>query len=275
MNLSAFPYPGSKVNHIDWILQYIPEHRRYIEPFCGSASLFFNKIPSEQAILNDIDHNIIHFFEVLRDSPDELIKQIELTPFSVALHERLVHSFYNGEYSQDPIARAANFFLLRWTQFGAKMEGTSGFARSGSTIRSRALSYKNSTNKLNTLSNRLMDATIECKSYDWVLNYYDHPDALFYLDPPYQGTEHRYTSKTMDHKKLLTELESIEGKFILSYDHKLEDTNFHSEYKLSKYHINKEQQNVHREYLYMNYNPNQVVSHQNKNQTRITSEAWS
>lgn len=274
MNHSAFPYPGNKVSHVSWISQYMPEHQRYIEPFCGSASLFFNKIPAKQAILNDIDENIIQFFEVLRDRPDELIRQIQLTPFSVALHERLVESYYNREYSEDPIERASEFYLLRWSQFGAKMEGTSGFARSGSSTNSRAVSYKNSTKKLHILANRLKDATIESKSYEWIIEYYDHPDSLFYLDPPYNGTEHRYTSKTMDHEILISQLKSLDGKFILSYDHQLEDTDFHSVYKLSKYSINKEQQDIHREYLYMNYHPNDVVLHQDKSQTRITSEAW-
>jgi len=274
MNQSAFPYPGNKLSHVDWISQYIPEHQRYIEPFCGSASLFFNKIPSKQAILNDIDENIIQFFEVLRDRPDELIRQIRLTPFSVALHERLAKTHYNGEYTEDPIERAAGFYLLRYSQFGAKADGTSGFARSGNTINSRAVSFKNATKKLEILASRLKDATIECKSYEWIIEYYDHPDSLFYLDPPYNGTEHRYTSKTMDHEKLLKQIKSLDGKFILSYDHELQDTNFHSVYKLSKYYMNKKQKDIHREYLYMNYDPNNVILQRDKSQTRITSESW-
>ncbi len=43
MALSAFPYPGGKTVHHQEILDRIPDHRRYVEPFGGSAAVLLNK----------------------------------------------------------------------------------------------------------------------------------------------------------------------------------------------------------------------------------------
>ncbi|MFT8806049.1 MAG: DNA adenine methylase [Acetobacter aceti] len=39
---------------------------------------------------------------------------------------------------------------------------------------------------------RLSSVTIECRPYEDILTRYDGPDVLFYLDPPYWGTEAYY-----------------------------------------------------------------------------------
>lgn len=46
-------------------------HRRYVEPFAGSAALFF-KIQPEKAILGDINEGLIEAYEVIRDRPDDV-----------------------------------------------------------------------------------------------------------------------------------------------------------------------------------------------------------
>jgi len=40
----------------------MPEHKVYLEPFCGGASVFFRKRPSQTEILNDLDDDIPNFF---------------------------------------------------------------------------------------------------------------------------------------------------------------------------------------------------------------------
>jgi len=37
MTLSAFPYPGGKTLLTDWIVEQIPDHHVYVEPFGGSG----------------------------------------------------------------------------------------------------------------------------------------------------------------------------------------------------------------------------------------------
>jgi len=268
MVLHAFPYPGAKTRHADWIRSHMAEHQRYVEPFCGSAGVFFNKKPVTLEVLNDIDGNIVHFFKTLRKNPQELVSYLQLQPFSFSEHQRIVHKYYNNEHAQDPVQRAAEFYLLRYSQFGGKTEGTSGFARPGNSSSGRAKVFKNSLKSLFEVADRLQDALIECKDYTWVIDYYDHPQTLFYIDPPYQGTEHRYTSKTMEHDELMSKLDSIEGKFLLSYDHQIKNADLHVSTKSSRFNIRKEGREM-TEYLYMNYDTKNTAIHTDAEQTNL------
>ena len=51
-------YPGSKWGLADWIISHFPENYDkmvYLEPFCGSGAVFFNKIPGAVETVNDLD----------------------------------------------------------------------------------------------------------------------------------------------------------------------------------------------------------------------------
>ena len=75
-------WPGSKWTLAQQIINILPDHRIYIEPFLGSGAVFFNKTPSFTEILNDLDGDIFNMFKCLRDQPEELAHMIELTPYS-------------------------------------------------------------------------------------------------------------------------------------------------------------------------------------------------
>ncbi|TXE86081.1 DNA adenine methylase, partial [Campylobacter volucris] len=65
-------------------------------------------------------------------------------------------------------------------------------------------------------------ASIENKSFEYILKEYDYNEALFYLDPPYVGTESYYKNTNgfgiKEHKLLNKLLKNIKGKFMLSYN---------------------------------------------------------
>ena len=80
--LVAFRYYGGKNIHLPWILPMVdlPCHH-YVEPFGGSAALLLNRKPSEIETYNDLNENILNFFDVLRNDTDELLRQLSLTPY--------------------------------------------------------------------------------------------------------------------------------------------------------------------------------------------------
>ncbi len=80
--LIAFGYYGGKYSHLDWLLPLLPKTRHYCEPFGGSAAILLNRDPSPIETYNDIDGEVVNFFKVLRNQPDDLIKAIALTPFA-------------------------------------------------------------------------------------------------------------------------------------------------------------------------------------------------
>lgn len=75
-------YPGAKWGMAEQIVSLMPHHRSYLEPFFGSGAVLFNKPPSAIETVNDIDGDVVNFFKVLRERPEELAEAISLTPYA-------------------------------------------------------------------------------------------------------------------------------------------------------------------------------------------------
>jgi len=78
----ALRYYGGKWKLAPWIISHFPEHQNYVEPCGGAASVLLQKPRSPLETYNDLDGNVVNFFRVLRDQPDELIRKIRLTPWA-------------------------------------------------------------------------------------------------------------------------------------------------------------------------------------------------
>jgi DNA adenine methylase len=64
---------------------------------------------------------------------------------------------------------------------------------------------------------RLERVQIDCLPFEKVLDHYDRPATLFYLDPPYWGRNlYRYNFSEADFRKLEERLRNVRGKFVLS-----------------------------------------------------------
>ena len=80
------------------------------------------------------------------------------------------------------IQRAARFYYVLKNSFGSNRKT---FATSGNGI-GCSIDY------LEQVQLRLKGVKIENRDFEPILKTYDRPDALFYLDPPYLGTEKLY-----------------------------------------------------------------------------------
>jgi DNA adenine methylase len=78
-NINAKPFlrwAGSKRKQIGRLASFWSvDHVRYIEPFAGSACLFF-KIAPHNAILGDNNHGLIEVYRVVRDQPEKLYRRL-------------------------------------------------------------------------------------------------------------------------------------------------------------------------------------------------------
>ena len=212
-------YFGGKWQMADFIIQLFPPHTSYIEPYCGGASVFLRKAPAVLEVLNDTNHDLINFFEMLRTRTDELVNALDLTPFS---YEEYLRAY---EPVEDPLERARRFYIRSWQSFG------SGGSSHHSGWR-RALSGKRFTSpdrdwsRLDGLwlsAKRLKEAQIDCLDALDCIRRYDQIDALFYVDPPYvlksrKRSQKRYTHEMTDddHRKLAEVLHQVKGMVILS-----------------------------------------------------------
>jgi DNA adenine methylase len=63
-------WAGSKRQHVPFLRQFwsAAEHKKYIEPFAGSAALFFDIAPS-RAVLGDLNGELIQTYRAVRDDP--------------------------------------------------------------------------------------------------------------------------------------------------------------------------------------------------------------
>ena len=223
----AFGWYGGKFSHLDFILPNLPEDaRHFCDVFGGSAAVVINRRPTEVETYNDIDSELVNFFKTLRDdkTSESLIRAIGLTPFS---REELALAC-QPSVGLDPIEKARRFFVrARQTRTGLAQTASEGrWAHCLLTSRagmSGAVSrWLGSVEGLAEIVQRLQRIQIENAPAMEVLERYDSPDTLFYLDPPYvhqaRGDSHAYAVEMTDsqHEALGERLLSIEGRFALS-----------------------------------------------------------
>lgn len=105
-------YPGAKNRLTDWIIGFIPKHEVYLELFGGSLSVLLNKPRCHIETANDLHGDVVNFFKVLRDKPEELKRLIALTPYS--------REKYDSSYqeSDNEVERARRFCVRCWQGFG-------------------------------------------------------------------------------------------------------------------------------------------------------------
>lgn len=114
----------------------------------------------------------------------------------------------------------AVFFFARYSQYNNKYRTYSGFYHPQSNP-DNAAEFTDHKSRLMDFSERFEGVRIENRDYIEVLEEYDAPDTLFYLDPPYVGKEGYYGEFT--HEWLVEGVNELEGKFILSYGEELPD----------------------------------------------------
>jgi DNA adenine methylase len=78
----ALRYYGSKWRIAPWIVGHFAPHELYVDP-CGGGVLL-RKRPSGLDVYNDLDSEVVNFFQVLRDHAAELLRRIRPTPFARA-----------------------------------------------------------------------------------------------------------------------------------------------------------------------------------------------
>ena len=86
MTAPPMAYFGGKQKLASRIAALLPAHGHYVEPFAGSLAVLLAKRPSRMETVNDLDRQLMTFWKVLRDKPNELARVCALTPHSRAEH---------------------------------------------------------------------------------------------------------------------------------------------------------------------------------------------
>lgn len=216
-------YTGSKWRIAPWVISHFPKHVLYCEPFCGGANVLFRKQPSEIEVINDLDGDIVNFFDVLRGRTDEFLRAITLTPFS-RFELKRAH-----EPHEDSLERARRFYVRCWQKFTGGAQGHEGAWRFEKPYNKTQKPLKEwlKQDRVILAAQRLRAVHIECDTAVNVIKRHDNDQSFFYCDPPYvlgECTENPYLHGMSDdeHIALSDVLHSARGMVIISgYDNSL------------------------------------------------------
>jgi DNA adenine methylase len=205
------PWVGGKRRLARHLLPMFPKHTCYAEPFCGAAALYFLKPPAKVEVLNDINGELMNLYRVTKYHLEALVQE-----FKWALTSRQLYKWLQVTPTETltDIQRAARFYYLQKLGFGGKVEGRSfGTA----TTAPPRLSQLRLEEDLSSAYLRLQNTYIENVSWQECIRRYDRPHTLFYLDPPYWGTEGYGVPFGLENYTQMAELaRSIAGKMIIS-----------------------------------------------------------
>lgn len=218
---SPFKWVGGKSRLRKQIISLLPKHTCYVEPFAGAAWVLFGKPRSDVEVLNDIDQELVTFFRVVKEKPEELIASFEWELVSRSEFQRLA--------SLDPtqltdIQRAHRFYYLIMAGWGGELK----YPRFQTSISDGGHGNR-LIGALETLRERIKPVhdrlkTVIVENLDWrkCLERYDRPNTVMYIDPPYPDNGANYAHNMRDwkeHQELADRLHKTQCKWILSsYD---------------------------------------------------------
>lgn len=211
---TCIKYWGGKQQLVPKLLELIPTHFTYCEPFFGGGALFFAKDLSQNEVINDLNDNMINFYKILKRRFKELFDEVELTLYSEFQHKQAVQLWKNG-MSDDEIKRAWAVFVLSHQSFSGILGSSWAFSRS----KNEAVRWDNVKKSFDErYSKRLERTQIFCRDALNVINLADDVNTFFFVDPPYINTDlgHYNGYQEKDFKCLLKLLSIVKGKFLLT-----------------------------------------------------------
>lgn len=223
----ALRYHGGKFRMAPWVTGFFPDHRCYVEPFGGAASVLLHKRRAYAEVYNDLDGDIVNFFRVLRDPAlrEQLIANCVLTPYA---REEFEQAY---EHSDDAVERARRLAIRASMGFGSAgaSKGGTGFRvdtrRSYGTAQSVWARYPE---HLAQIGQRFVGVLVENRPALQVLDQHDGDDTLIYADPPYvlstrdkrasatTSSYYRHEMTDADHEDLLGRLKTAKGMVVVS-----------------------------------------------------------
>jgi len=218
---SPFKWVGGKSRLRKPIIDLLPEHTCYVELFAGAAWVLFGKPPSEVEVINDLDQDLITFFRVVKEKPEEFIKSFEWELVSRAEFERLARL---DPRQLTDLQRAHRFYYLIMAGWGGELN----YPRFATSITDGGHGNR-LIGALETLQERIRPVyqrlrTVIIENLDWrtCLDRYDRLGTVMYIDPPYpeNGCNYAHNMRDWDsHRALAERLSQTQCKWILSsYD---------------------------------------------------------
>jgi DNA adenine methylase len=213
------------------IIDWLPDHRVYVEPFAGGLSVLLNKPRCAVEVASDLNADLIGFYRILRDRIEDLDRVLVDVEYSEASFEddyswvsNPPSPWRSPEGCTDDELQAAVRFLVRhrMSRGGLGREfawsnrlrgGRPGDVNAWETLKRSVLPR---------IARRLRGVELLCQDALEVIRAHDGPDTLFYLDPPYPHSTrsvrdaYRHEMSQADHGRLIEAATRCRGMVVLS-----------------------------------------------------------
>lgn len=214
---------GGKYYLAPQIVDLMPAHIHYVEPFAGGLSvLLAHPADDRSELVNDIDKDLTNFWQVLQDDEQfrALSRRLEATPLSRIEWAEAT----DGLDADDPVDRAVAFFVsCRQSLAGRRKCFTPPTrTRTRRGMNGNVSEWLGAVEGLADVHARIRRIMVENMPAVDLIRREDGPSTLFYCDPPYLPESrsspdvyaHEMTRR--QHAELLGTLRGCQGKVMLS-----------------------------------------------------------
>ena len=221
-HIGTFPWAGGKSKKLSWLLPQlnIPNIDIFVDAFGGSGVVGLNLqqyVPLR--VYNDLDEDIYNFFVQLRRNPDELIRQLYLTPYSLQESKDAL----NITKDMDAIEKARRFFVSISFSYRGNQK-TWGYTQSAED-NIQVTTNRKRVERLNIIANELAKGFEfhNQSAVDLVKKFGRNDKTLIYLDPPYmpgtwneKSAKYKYVMSAEQHEQLLKVALEAESRVAVS-----------------------------------------------------------
>ena len=213
---SNLRWAGGKSKMIKILDTFMPDSvDKYLELFTGGGSVLLHiiqKYKPYKVIANDIDANLINYYQSIRSNPEEIINDC------LEIKKTYNKEQFKNKFLELNPSNAKDFFIKNKTSFSGLNSNFSKLAYD------RNFSI-NSINKIRDVSKAIQN--VEFTNYDFQDIDMDLRDYFIYLDPPYYSNKEKglYGKKGILHKEFnhealfdWVEYYGKDNKIMISYD---------------------------------------------------------
>lgn len=228
MGLSVVQWVGGKGQQLGDLLPLIPYSRGYAEPFGGGAVVLMSRRRSPCEVYNDLNQNVVALF-----------RQFQTREKFEAFEARLAATMWSRDEFRKALALQAAADTdeadRAWATYVIQNQGISGSHSKSEGNWSRSFVDAKNTEKwwrrherLEQVYERFKNVQIDSVDALQFMAYWDAPDMVFYVDPPYvldtrgDRSYYEYELTLTQHEQLVEVLLQLEGAVVLSgYDHEV------------------------------------------------------
>lgn len=220
---SVIKYPGSKWKIAPQLVELIPAHHSYVEPFFGSGAVLFNKPVSDIETVNDLDSDVVNLFRCIQKDSERLARLVMTTPFSREEYERQFDGCTSTLYASN-FQRAAGFLIKCWQGHGFRTNGYKVGWKNDVVGREKAYALWNwyrLPDWIIDITERLRKVQIENRPALEVIERFNYSQVFMYLDPPYMlgtrsGKQYMHEMTDAEHEELLQMILQSRAKIMIS-----------------------------------------------------------